>query len=146
MESTPRVISTLPRVGPAPAPSTSSQGPLHLNEPLLLLKERLLNGSRTVSGSPGFWLITMPAGTVLLLERVTVPTVRLALIIACSTPARGSLSTLGTVTVSGPCRSKRDYQVERRAGTNVGSADWVLADYIAGRYSVAIGGVDHIYN
>ena len=53
----------------------------------------------TLAAAAGFWLITWPAGTVALLWVVTVPTVRLAPVIAVEAAAWVMPTTFGTVTL-----------------------------------------------
>jgi hypothetical protein len=53
----------------------------------------------TLAPAAGFWLMTCPAGTVVLLWVVMVPTVRLALVMAVEAAAWVMPTTLGTVTL-----------------------------------------------
>ena len=64
--------------------------------------------AETIEFATGFWLMTLPAGTLLLFADVVVPTTRPASAIVCEAPPKVSPVTSGTVTgASGPSdRSK----------------------------------------
>src|SRR5262249_45297619 len=94
----------LPRPLTADVTDATTVGPVPVG-PSEMTSATALPGA-TSAAAAGFWLITLPAGTVALLALVIVPTTRLAFVMAVVAAGCVRPTTFGTETFAGPSETR----------------------------------------